>query len=756
MSKPRTPYVDQKDSNKNKTSEENVINYRTEKRRMSSYTSIGIEIINGESNTEYKEDEFGVITTETKTYFPIRAFRDSRCGNIRIANYYCQLHQKEGKIVYKIIGQMDAIARHYIREHPDRLIDLKPLMGKQEFMISRCRLLLDKLETCTGNYLVDFKGNLRDILTLMSFDYKTGIFLDEYSNSKFNNPVGFSNVNTEMIRAYLEICHLHVGRFLFFMDKEPYICPYSKKIDEDENEIKFENFTELDYYKFKDKRAFFFISEKDNDDDLHEQNKNRQFKNMIKLDKNSYVPTEFEKSDEKNKGKESEEYELNSEDNINPDNTYNKDLISSLKESLKPTENPYINVIKVSDKNEYVTRENILTKDYIEYLNNKSTFEKWKRSRNYKNIKNKRNNLKERKVSKRRKISLKKIKKEKEEINNDNEIKKIKTKLDTIFDTISLNEEEENKKIKIKSEKSKKKTSNKKEETTMYLRRKKKFEDNVSEQPIKRKIIEEINTDVEIKEQTKLSIQINRNDILKFDYINEPNKGKEIKGNNIISEENNMQEDNNNEPILKDIYEKSEKDIIQNINKEVMKTIKDIVPDEKKENKNLKSIEKQNIEFINNVFFKEVNKQKIQEKNISIKKQEDNIDVLKPEEKQKEKEKELIIHEQITPKEKEKTIEEKPNNQLEMKKKEENKNLSYQTPKKDINNNDVKKQSNLDTFVKKEIKETKPVLNLNDIILKFNMEFSKQKNMPHEENMNNNNMSKMGLRSHGRKSNKNE
>jgi hypothetical protein len=298
----------------------------------------------------------------------------------------------------------------------------------------------------------------------------------------------------------------------------------------------------------------------------------------------------------------------------------------------------------------------------------------------------------------------------------------------------------------------------------MNLGRKKKFEDNIAEQPIKRKIIEEINTDVEIKEQTKLSIQINRNDILKFNYKNEPNKEKEIKDNNIISEEKNIQEDNNNKPILtdkkenilKDIEEKSEKDIIQNINEEVMKKIRDIVPEENKENKNMKSIEQQNIEFINNAFFKEINEQKIQGKNISIKKQVDNIDILKREEKQKVKEKELNIHEQITPKEKEKTIEEKSNNQLEMKQKEENKGVSYQTPIKDNNNNDFRKQSNLDTFVKKEIKETKSVLTLNDIIRQFNMEYSKQKNKSHEDNMKDNNMNKKEVRSQGRKSNKNE
>ncbi len=718
-------------------------------------TSMGNEIINGERNVKYIEDEEGVISAGNKLYHPIRTFRDNKLGNTRILNYYCKLHRRRGKTAYKLIGQMETVARHYVKEHPKRITDIKHIIAKADFLLSRCRVYLDKLDKCPSQYIVDFDGNLRNVLTKMVFDWKTFQFLDDYFAGKYtgNKPAGYSNVDYNILKSYLLVCKEHIEKFLDFLKKEKCICPSDEESKKYLLDIKFEDFVELDLYKTSDKQAFFFISEMDQREEKEEEEE----------EEGEEINTNIN-----NKAKDKDSFE---------------EQITKLQKILKEMDNCYNTENLIQIKNDLNLKENILTKDFEEYMENRELMKKWKKSVDFVKKMKRKYNLEKYVVLKGKNFLNKKSKRSKRK-RHKKALKKKRTKkiglkreLIKTENTISLIEEEEDedninniKELKPERGLVKTKKRGKKRVLERYINRRRNLELNNNDK--------DNEEESEFNENKKILIELRSGDLDIVDNLNlqEPKEQKENKEEiNTITKKNNI--------IEEDIYDKDP--VFPNKVTEIKKEIKDIIhmnkkPENNKENK-IEEEKKQeliknnnnndvNID-VNNDANIDVNKESkekiISEKNNEIVKEKENKNELEKKVEEKKvtniKDNNVIVNEKETevqkgkieaniiypnkPNDNEKAIEEKSNVILDNKKKEGTKSSRSQSSKKD----NIQKQSNLDNFIKKELKQPKPIFSLNDVIKQFNMEFNKLKTKTNEDNNKTIIQSKMELRSHGKK-----
>ena len=136
---------------------------RTENKKIIKVLKGNIEV------TKYKLRSDEILETQNKLYYPIKNYRDPSLGNIRTLNYYCNKHETEEKIEYYLIGQMEAVNKHYVKYHPQKIFELKNITGRKELNLSKCRILISQLEKCSGDINKDFHWEFKENIDKINF-----------------------------------------------------------------------------------------------------------------------------------------------------------------------------------------------------------------------------------------------------------------------------------------------------------------------------------------------------------------------------------------------------------------------------------------------------------------------------------------------------------------------------------------------------------------------------------------------------------
>ena len=174
---------------------------------------------------------------------------------------------------------MLSVARHYSDYHPDLLPNLKDILGLRVFLEYRCRVFVNKLMNYIPNqYDPKFIGNAKDVLTEMTFDYKTVKFVNDWAEGCYDKKFysAISCIPYNILKNYIDLCGKYIENFKNLLNEINYIC-FDEYTDEKTlKNVTLENFAELDLYQMKHKEAFFFISLTD---DVIQNNENF-FKNL--------------------------------------------------------------------------------------------------------------------------------------------------------------------------------------------------------------------------------------------------------------------------------------------------------------------------------------------------------------------------------------------------------------------------------------------------------------------------------------------
>ena len=348
-----------------------------------------------------------VIEYNKVDYFPVTYERDTE-RNTRTTNYYCDKHEE-----VILLGQMEAVGRHYADEHPELLPELKHVISLRNFLLFRCRVFINTLVKYYKDRIdITKRGNVKDILTQMVFDNKTIKFVDDWFNGHYDRNFYqcVSSVPFDVLNNYLELCQNHIFRFRRCIKNMNYIYFDEKNIQNYENNLKnirFEDFSDIDLYQTQHKEAFFFITltddKKEKFDKIVKENKNtidfKKFDNVVDkeiYDKSKNSKVEIEDNEykiydnqilrndvevKKNQGFMSQIYHKNSSDFINnmiPPNY--KELINKNKNTEEEEEYIKINIDSIKGRErannpkkrnrDYTKKPKVIKKDDIDKITN--------------------------------------------------------------------------------------------------------------------------------------------------------------------------------------------------------------------------------------------------------------------------------------------------------------------------------------------------------------------------------------------------
>ena len=267
-----------------------------------------------------------VIEFKGIDYYPIIYERDSERNN-RTTNYYCNKHEE---II--LLGQMEAVGRHFADEHPETLPKLKHVIGLRNFLLFRCRVFINTLLKFYKDK-IDFnrRGNVKEILTQMVFDNKTIKFVDNWHKGFYSNKYYSCNscVPKKILDNFLQLCETHIARFRKCINTMNYI-----NIDDPEKEeetllnIRFEDYADIDLYQTEHKEAFFFIGLTDDRKEEMERNNKENINNnndLSKLKEDCNVGNKSKNKKIIDDESEDEEYDINN----------NEIFVNDLKEKEK-------------------------------------------------------------------------------------------------------------------------------------------------------------------------------------------------------------------------------------------------------------------------------------------------------------------------------------------------------------------------------------------------------------------------------------
>ena len=325
-----------------------------------------------------------IIIYGNKEYHPIRYVRDTNNGATRTKNYYCELHENPA-----LLGQMESVGRHYADFHPELLYNLKDVMGLRDFLQFRCRVFINRLiKYYPDQFDPYYENNSREVLTEMVFDYKTINFIENYVKGNYsnNNHTCYSCVPYQILNSYINLAIKYLTDFRSCIKNLKYICT-DENIDMC-NAIKFENFSELDLFRCKNKQAYFLISENNNninnkEDNIIEDKKEEPIDNNKKELSFNDFPIKFRKKESyfKNEGKKDSLNNLkgilpnNLVENIIPKYDINKNKENSNNSDIKNINN------KTKNKKSKIIRNNKIRYDEIsislyEDINKKEEYNK--------------------------------------------------------------------------------------------------------------------------------------------------------------------------------------------------------------------------------------------------------------------------------------------------------------------------------------------------------------------------------------------
>ena len=393
------------------------LNEKSEEKKLIVLTANNIE----EFEYELFSDE--ILKINNRSYYPIKGYRNPKLGNTRVKNYYCNKHETDSHITYYLVGQMEAVNKHYVKYHPEKIYYLKNITGKKEFLLSRMRLLISMLENSTGDLRKDFVGNFRNILTKVLFNKKVITMTKNWIKNKDKLGLftcGIINIKPEILHVFVDIYIEIIDKLLNVLKSENYYCPYDDRAEEEEN-IKFKSILDCFKYRFLPKNPFFLISMRDKIDNPCNKHRNIPNKNMVNVNNNGLIPTKFEKSqnvdnidyrDSDNNYDFSEEKEKNGSSDI-PINSQSS--INQLKDDLNNNNKDYKNYTSCNSKDVSLFINTHSEKKLTEYLMIRKDFERIHKTKFFQHFIKLKQKLKKEKEIKLQRILNKKRKREKEE-----------------------------------------------------------------------------------------------------------------------------------------------------------------------------------------------------------------------------------------------------------------------------------------------------------------------------------------------------
>lgn len=231
-------------------------------------------IVNAQKDYNYSLEKDNIIIEHSKKekhkqkkYYMIKPNRQEIISNTRTSSYYCQLHlSKEGKKGIFLVGQMEAVGRHYAADHPEKITDLKNIMGRTDFILSRCMIYANRADELFYLQSSEDELNLVPVLSDLAFNKSTVKFLDIYEKNKdkYSQDV-YSNAGYKLMKTFLIVSKKYLKEFQQMLEQLDFLVSIDEESKKKLIDIKFEEYVNLDLYNTLDNQICIFLSNRDYD-----------------------------------------------------------------------------------------------------------------------------------------------------------------------------------------------------------------------------------------------------------------------------------------------------------------------------------------------------------------------------------------------------------------------------------------------------------------------------------------------------------
>ena len=186
--------------------------------------------------------------------FILLSYYRKRGGDIRRFNYKCCECKKD-------IGQMEAVARHFAENHPEKFDFLKNLLGIREFLYYKARVCINKFLSGGIDFNIEQEDNKEKILIDLILSKEVKSYVKEHIEGAYNvkDHMVLSNVEKETLRNFLTNFNKYILNLLSLIDNYDYIIPSETEYVEQLKALSLDKHIYYSYTSPKFKKAYFII-----------------------------------------------------------------------------------------------------------------------------------------------------------------------------------------------------------------------------------------------------------------------------------------------------------------------------------------------------------------------------------------------------------------------------------------------------------------------------------------------------------------